>query len=259
MEGPKFTMRLSGASWTLPVRPAAAAPAERFRILRSGVGATPGCHPVEVLCWDDFLPTSVRDELFAAISDDTRCSYAPSKVWHAPEGDKHVAEGYRRSLVLQDQQARDVLLPRLAGPRQVALERAGYGNVPLGTTEVQVTASGDGDHFGVHTDDGTDGGPHFLRLVTFVYYLHRQPRPFSGGALRVYDSRLSSGGWGPAATWIDVDPVDNRLVMFLSDRYHEVLRVDCESDRLADRRFTVNGWFSSERDLRELGDGGAWG
>ena len=259
MEGPKFTMRLSGVSWTLPARPAAAAPAERFRILRSGVGATPACHPVEVLCWDDFLPRAVRDDLFASISDETRCSYAPSKVSKGAEGDAQVDENRRRSLVLQNQQARDLLLPRLAGPRQVALDRAGYGKVPLGATEVQVTASGDGDHFGVHTDDGVEGGRYFLRLVTFVYYLHRQPRPFSGGALRVYDSQMSDDGWEPAPTWIDVDPVDNRLVMFLSDRYHEVLRVECESDRLADRRFTVNGWFSSERDLRELGDGGAQG
>ena len=47
--------------------------------------------------------------------------------------------------------------------------------------EMQVTASNDGDFFRIHNDDTHANAP--SRRITFVYYFHREPKPFSGGEL----------------------------------------------------------------------------
>lgn len=231
-----------------------------LRVLQSGVAASRTCHPAEVLCWDNFLPADVRDQLFAHVVENRETRYQPSQVSQDAAETAALDPEFRRSLVVKDDEyVRELLLPPIAGPRDIALARAGYGRVPLGEVELQLTASGDRDRFGIHTDDGSADSPTFLRLLTFVYYLHRLPRPFRGGALRVYDSQLVAEGWDATGTYIDVDPADNRLVMFLSDRYHEVLAVDCASSAFADRRFTINGWFRSARDLSELVEAGVLG
>ncbi|WP_256098241.1 2OG-Fe(II) oxygenase, partial [Streptomyces sp. MnatMP-M17] len=46
----------------------------------------------------------------------------------------------------------------------------------------------DGDFYRSHQDTSAEFAPR--RLLTFVYYLHRTPRPFGGGELRVFDAAL---------------------------------------------------------------------
>jgi Rps23 Pro-64 3,4-dihydroxylase Tpa1-like proline 4-hydroxylase len=97
-----------------------------------------------------------------------------------------------------------------------------------------------GDFFEAHNDTPPNGP----RRVTFVYTLHRQPRAFSGGDLLLYDSKVAPpGGEGSfAATHTRLAPTDNRLLLFPSEFFHEVVPVGgVGSD--ADARIAINGWF----------------
>lgn len=103
----------------------------------------------------------------------------------------------------------------------------------------------DGDFYRAHQD--TDGVGYSERLLTFVYYLHRTPRPYQGGALRVYDALqpLDPGKtltW-EGCTWRDYEPEHDSIVFFRPTVWHEVRKVGCPSGRPEDSRFAVNGWL----------------
>ncbi|MFJ8104296.1 2OG-Fe(II) oxygenase [Streptomyces sp. NPDC096132] len=109
----------------------------------------------------------------------------------------------------------------------------------------------DGDFYGVHQD--TDGvGYASDRLLTFVYYLHGTPRPFRGGALRVFDVALPLGsdrvGTWEDRTWRDWEPEHDSIVFFRPTAWHEVREVGCPSGRPEDSRFAVNGWLCRRSD-----------
>lgn len=224
--------------------PPALHPADaRPRVLSSGAAASPELATAAVLCWDGFLEPGSRDALFAHIRDDSG-NYEPSRLYGRVDGGE-IDEERRRSLVRrEDPWAREAFLPALERPLQVARRYFAMEDVPFARIELQVTASGDGDFFTMHCDDGY--GESYDRMLTFIYYLHREPRPFTGGTLNVFDSRKADGRYRPATSYARVDPRDNRLVMFPADRFHEVARTACPSPAFEDRRITVNGWYRAQ-------------
>ncbi|MFE5711131.1 2OG-Fe(II) oxygenase [Streptomyces sp. NPDC056501] len=103
----------------------------------------------------------------------------------------------------------------------------------------------DGDFYRPHQDTSAEYAPR--RLLTFVYYLHRTPRPFGGGELRVFDAALPlhmepTGDW-EERTWRDWEPEHDSIVFFLPTAWHEVRPVVCPGGQHADSRFAVNGWL----------------
>jgi len=151
-------------------------------------------------------------------------------------------EDYRRSRVLfLDGELREQLEARV---RQTLFDAAASLNVqvPPGCTfDSQLTASGHGDFFKSHRDRGNDGEEACNRLLTYVYYLNREPRPFSGGELRMYD--FVDGSWNPADSYRTLTPEHNMLIVFPSWANHEVLPVIVPSGAFDDSRFTINGWL----------------
>jgi SM-20-related protein len=114
---------------------------------------------------------------------------------------------------------------------------------PFATTRIesQITASNHGDYFRWHCDDSQ---PEIAsREITFVYFFHREPREFSGGELRLYESRWNDGSYAPTDTYRTIVPQQNQLVLFDSSLAHEITPVECPSGTFASSRFTVNGWF----------------
>lgn len=109
--------------------------------------------------------------------------------------------------------------------------------IPVREIEMQITGSNDGDYFHAHDDNGHQSVAN--RKLTYVYFFHREPIPFSGGRLRIYgDSRSES-------SVIEVEPAQNQIVFFLPHLPHEIEMVHCSSRRFADSRFTVNGWYKT--------------
>lgn len=150
----------------------------------------------------------------------------------------------RRALVLRDLgPIADLLDARLreAAPHWAAMLRS----TPFAASEVELelAAHNDGAHFTLHADTYASAqAARGDRMLSAVYYFHRRPKRFAGGALRLH--RL---GAAPGDAGLDIAPDDNSLVVFPSWGPHEVMPVSCPSGAFADSRFAVNGWIYRAR------------
>lgn len=107
--------------------------------------------------------------------------------------------------------------------------------------ESQLTAHNDGNYYKVHNDNGSSNTA--TRELTYVYYFYREPQPFSGGELVIYDSKVENTYYVNANSFKTIEPRNNSVVFFLSRYMHEVLPVSCPSRSFQDSRFTINGWI----------------
>jgi Rps23 Pro-64 3,4-dihydroxylase Tpa1-like proline 4-hydroxylase len=167
--------------------------------------------PVTTFAEPGFLGGRRQELLDYVLAQESQFSAATVSIGNG----RAVVEGVRRARVL------DTL-----GPFEETFLQRLRQIVPLGRFEYQVAASNDGDYFRAHID----GGPDDTREITFVYFLHSEPRRFSGGELTIRSSTV-------------VQPQGDSLVLFPSCSVHEVLPIRVPSGAFADSRFTVNGWI----------------
>lgn len=120
-----------------------------------------------------------------------------------------------------------------------ALDRLGHPAFPVGQIELQATASNDGDYFHLHADSE----PHDTREISFVYFLHRLPRRFSGGELRIFRTKVVDEEIARADRSRTLSARPGVLVFFPSQNQHQVLPVRVPSKQFSDSRFTINGWI----------------
>ncbi|MDC0834816.1 hydroxylase [Leptolyngbya valderiana BDU 20041] len=118
------------------------------------------------------------------------------------------------------------------------LDRAPFRIAEL---EMQLTAHNDGGYYKVHNDSGSPETA--TRQLTYVYYFHRCPKPYSGGELRLYKTDLASGRVVDSDCFTTLEPQNNSIVFFDSRCQHEVMPVRCSSKHFEDSRFTFNGWL----------------
>ncbi|ABB58510.1 2OG-FeII oxygenase superfamily protein [Synechococcus elongatus PCC 6311] len=111
----------------------------------------------------------------------------------------------------------------------------------IGEIEMQITAHNDGHYYKIHNDNGSPDTA--TRFLTYVYYFYRQPKPFTGGELRLYELAIKDGFYVAGDRYQDIEPLHNSLIVFPSHYMHEVLPIRCPSQRFEDSRFTVNGWI----------------
>ena len=148
----------------------------------------------------------------------------------------------RRSRVLMNLGGHErMITDRVLNCLPRVLQKWGRDPFPISRIETQATASNHGDFFHCHSDNGAEAVA--AREITFVYFFHREPKQFSGGELRIYDSRRENDNYVPTANYRTIVPEQNQLVLFASGLSHEITPVDCPSGQFADSRFTVNGWI----------------
>jgi Rps23 Pro-64 3,4-dihydroxylase Tpa1-like proline 4-hydroxylase len=148
---------------------------------------------------------------------------------------------HRRSRVLLELGAQEeVILRRIRHVLPLVLEQLEMEEFSITRTEVQITASNDGDFFRAHCDDAQQLIA--SRQLTFVYFFHHEPAPFSGGELRLHDSPCDNGH-KTAGSYETIVPQQNQIVFFPCSTLHEITTVRCSSRAFADSRFTVNGWL----------------
>jgi SM-20-related protein len=182
---------------------------------------------------ENFLPAEENAELLQ-YAIENRDRYKPGSVTSNEPG-------YRKSEVLFEVAAskwKEIFASRLRLLMPHVIRTLAVAEFTPGDFEIQLTASNDGAYFKPHADSG-DYATNF-RHVTFVYYLHRMPKPFLGGNLAIYATEQS------AVPAYSIEPRNNTLVMFRSPLRHEVEPVHCPTHAFADGRFTVNGWFRSK-------------
>jgi Rps23 Pro-64 3,4-dihydroxylase Tpa1-like proline 4-hydroxylase len=207
---------------------------------------------VAVLDADDYLPAEcvVLDEFLTSVELNRLRQYVleqemrfeTSEVLSPGVKGGAVDYEHRRSRVLMDlagheRRITDRLLTFL--PR--VLQKWARDPFPISRVETQTTASNHGDFFHCHSDNGAEAVA--AREITFVYFFHREPKQFSGGELRIYDSRRENDNYVPTANYRTIVPEQNQLVLFACGLSHEITPVDCPSGAFADSRFTVNGWI----------------
>jgi 2OG-Fe(II) oxygenase superfamily len=189
---------------------------------------------------DEFLAPQELDEL-VRFALDREGDFQSSEVI-SPAGEPGTIDhSHRRSRVLMDLGKHEqIILDRVRRVLPRVLDQLGLEEFPVTHAEVQITASNDGDFFRAHCDDSQDSIA--SRSITFVYFFHREPRPFEGGELRIYDlpwkeQRLIGGAYR------SIVPQQNQIVFFPCSLLHEITPVECPSQAFADSRFTLNGWL----------------
>jgi Rps23 Pro-64 3,4-dihydroxylase Tpa1-like proline 4-hydroxylase len=190
---------------------------------------------------EEFLAPEELNELTDyALSHETEFSL--SEVIAPGNDGSAVDYEHRRSRVLMDAgKYQNMVLNRIHAALPMVMQRFGREVFPVKNVEVQITASNDGDFFRHHSDSGQ--GEIETRELTFVYFFNREPRAFSGGELRIYDTRLENGEYCGTGEGHRIVPGQNQIVFFPSSLVHEITPVLCPSRAFADSRFTVNGWF----------------
>jgi Rps23 Pro-64 3,4-dihydroxylase Tpa1-like proline 4-hydroxylase len=193
-----------------------------------------------VLILDEFL---VAQEWRALLefTIDHFSQFAPTHVI-GEGGDDLLDYKTRRSRVLFNVEwIEPLFINRLAHFMPHILFRLGHPWFPVSHVEVQLTATNNDEYFRMHTDN--DANEVWSRAITFVYFFHREPRGFTGGELRIYDTFRNNGSASTNGPYRTVYPLQNQMVLFTSGTLHEILPVGCPSGDFLDSRFTINGWL----------------
>ena len=209
--------------------------------LKTSVAEIPDTLSARCVVLDEFLSPQELAEL-TRFTMEHQADFEASEVL-SPHAEKGVVNyDHRRSLVLTELGSQqDVIVERIKSVLPQVLRKLSMEEFAIRTVEAQITASNDGDFFHFHSDNGSD---HVAsRHLTFVYFFHREPRPFDGGELRIHNARLEAGAYVSEGTYQTIVPQQNQIVFFPCELMHEITPVKCESGRFEDSRFTLNGWL----------------
>ena len=131
---------------------------------------------------------------------------AMSQVTGAPTAFSGYPTG-TRALQLPDTQVKSEFLASFGRPARILRNTAGHGSVvfrriashwphilrelgmqpfDVGAAQVRMVASNDGDLVHLHSDNVPK--PVRSRVISFVYFCHREPKAFRGGLLRIHAS-----------------------------------------------------------------------
>jgi SM-20-related protein len=195
--------------------------------------------PSPALVLDHALPAQEAAELLEYATTN-QARYIPAGTL-AP--DLTVEAGrFRRARTLGDLGPFRGLADRILRRHQ-DIVRARFGPIAVqpGTLEEEIAASGDGDFFARHNDSGAEPVAH--RSFTLIIYLHREPCPFSGGALLIYGTETTPDGAIRSVPVDAIEPCHNRCVLFPAATFHEILPVTTSSGDFACNRFAVTSWI----------------
>jgi SM-20-related protein len=190
------------------------------------------------LLFRDFLPAPMAAALLDwAIENKTR--FNPTTVGHA-SGERIDPEIRVSVSVRKFGEVKTELRHRLLAMAPALIRDLRVNALEITGTELELVAHNDGAFYRRHIDTGTgdSAARESLRFISAAYYIHRQPKAFSGGALRLY-------GFGDADDFLDIEPEHNLLVVFPSWATHQVTPICCPSREFADSRFAVNIWILS--------------
>src|SRR5579863_5404699 len=207
----------------------------------AAVAELPSVLPARCVVLDEFLAPQELSQLMA-FALDHESDFRTSEVV-SPELEGGVVNyEHRRSRVLTDLgQHQAVILQRIRALLPDVIQKLGMDEFSIAGVEAQMTASNDGDFFHFHSDNGSERVA--SRYLTFVYFFHREPRPFEGGELRIHDARLEGKSYASQGSYQTIVPRQNQIVFFPCELLHEITPVSCLSGQFADSRFTLNGWL----------------
>ena len=179
-----------------------------------------------------------------AFAQENLASFQVSQVLHGM--DSATDSRVRSSRVaMQPEDIAASFKPRVIAALPGVFARLGYEPFEVAKIELQMTAHLDGDFYSQHNDNShghRKGHDSDGRRISFVYYFCREPKRFTGGELRLFDTDLRRDAFSEQA-YSRIEPDDNSIVFFPSAAMHEVGRRKMQSSDPADGRFTLNGWL----------------
>ena len=182
-----------------------------------------------------FLPPDFRQEFFQYFNSVSE-KFLPvmGKEQYAPES--------RQALQFQGTwSGRRQFQRALAESLRKVITRLELPRISIQTADMVIRAYGNGHFFRVHRD-APPSSSYANRLLNYVYYFHKSPRPYSGGELLLFDSDVAADTH-TLSRFTRVIPEDNMLALFPPNYYHCVNPVCSESHEFSDSRFVINGHF----------------
>jgi len=169
---------------------------------------------------DGFVPTLVyNNQKGSGIREESRSSFHFDGDWKA----------HRKAF-------RAVINARI----EEIVSGAGSAGFRPDAMELELVATRDGGHFTRHIDTLTQVPDASTdRIVSAVYYFHREPTGFTGGELLMHaliGEKVKA-----------IEPRHDRLAVFTSIAPHEVARTQVPGNAFADARFSINCWLHRER------------
>jgi SM-20-related protein len=135
--------------------------------------------------------------------------------------------------------------------------RLGLAPFKINYVEIELRAYQDGHFLKVHMD-APPTSTRADRAISFVYYFHRRPRPYTGGELLLFDSDIEANSF-TTTRYTRLVPEDNSLVIFPSNFYHCVVPIRCASKCFADSRFAIGGFIRKCTPVADSSPGDASG
>ena len=200
-----------------------------------------GLWPAPFVWMTDFLAPGECDRLLALGVARREC-FTPAKV-----GDPSISRVDPEVRITLEagprtmQEVRPRIDPKIRSVLPDVLARLGMPGFDRYGIEMGMRVYLEGGFYRAHSDSRS---LHYRsRVLSFVYFFHRQPRRFSGGDLLLYDTDVDTYAW----TWeafSRIVPLRNSIVFFPGACWHQVCPVQCETDDFGDGRWAVNGHVS---------------
>jgi predicted 2-oxoglutarate/Fe(II)-dependent dioxygenase YbiX len=135
---------------------------------------------------------------------------------------------------------RKPMLAHMLGRAPGLMEQLGLPPIPIDMMEADMVAYRDGGFIRPHIDTAAGKAREESdRMLTMVYYFHREPKGFSGGELRIHPPTRPPAD---APQYAELTPKSNSLIAFAAWAPHEVRPVSVPSGRFEDCRFAINFW-----------------
>ncbi|MFS8880397.1 2OG-Fe(II) oxygenase, partial [Synechococcus sp. H55.11] len=204
-------------------------------------------YPCKYVKLDNFLPAEVNQAILQhAIAHQDK--FIPARSYSQSNTEAESLK-FRRSLRLDYayfQEYGSLLREKIAGVAPQIFVELGIENFDIQIFEMEMIASYDSCYFAPHIDNFYSQTA--FRQVSCVYYFHKEPKPYRGGELRIYDTQRQKPH-PPIlhGAYDEVIPTNNSIVFFPSSCIHEILPVFSPSQAFADSRFTINTWLGTKQ------------
>lgn len=192
--------------------------------------------PANCLQIDNFLPEEEYQQVLDTAFNKESQFYDSRTVTNT--------ENYRQSLILPGKEFSEVyylIKSKILETFPSLLNQLKHPEFSVSHVEMQMTAHNDGAFYKAHTDAGSEKTK--TRELTYVYYFYHEPKQFSGGELKIYDTEMQGKKVIQKENSRVIEPHNNSIVFFNSRCKHEVLPISCSSGEFKASRFTLNGWL----------------
>lgn len=198
--------------------------------------------PVRVVTLAPFLPQDEHDALLAALTGNPEAFHPPGGPSAPDIGSYYLpltAEEGDRPGIDRIRAASSPLATRIREHLPALFEALDID--PFAVSEVPMEF--------VNGLDGHTGLPHADSVnnryrLSFLYYLHQQPRSFSGGDLEFYEADPESPVGHAPEPCARVAYRDNVLVAYPSSTFHGITTVQCDRQDFAGGRFVAVGFLT---------------